>query len=174
MQQPDRGLAAVWKRLACHGPLHRRAKQTTQGDHETTIAHSLRQPDYTIDRALCRFDRTRYRTAKQVTGVLPLHRGGPVTRSSHERTSQTGRSWLGLLFRLTARAAISPRLAIDLWRTAWAFRARDWHRSAPFLPLPPKEYVRWRMDTAYGDERAVPSVEDVIRFARWRREVMHL
>jgi hypothetical protein len=30
------------------------------------------------------------------------------------------------------------------------------------------------MYTAYGDEAAVPPGEDVIRFARWRREVMHL
>jgi len=30
------------------------------------------------------------------------------------------------------------------------------------------------MHTAYGDEEAVPPVEDVVRFARWRREVMRL
>jgi taurine--2-oxoglutarate transaminase len=28
-------------------------------------------------------------------------------------------------------------------------------------------YTRWRMYTAYGDERAVPPLEDVIRYARW-------
>jgi hypothetical protein len=30
------------------------------------------------------------------------------------------------------------------------------------------------MYTAYADEGAVPPVEDVIRFARWRRETMGL
>jgi hypothetical protein len=30
------------------------------------------------------------------------------------------------------------------------------------------------MYTAYGDEEAVPPVEDVIRFARWRRRLMRL
>jgi hypothetical protein len=30
------------------------------------------------------------------------------------------------------------------------------------------------MYTAYADENAVPPVEDVIRFARWRRETMGL
>jgi hypothetical protein len=30
------------------------------------------------------------------------------------------------------------------------------------------------MYTAYGHEDAVPPLEDVIRFARWRREVMRL
>jgi hypothetical protein len=30
------------------------------------------------------------------------------------------------------------------------------------------------MHTAYGDERRVPPVDDVIRFARWRREILKL
>ena len=63
---------------------------------------------------------------------------------------------------------------MDLLRLAWAFRAREWYRRPPFLPLPPKEYMQWRMHTAYGDEGAIPSVGDVVRFARWRREVMRL
>jgi hypothetical protein len=75
---------------------------------------------------------------------------------------------------LGGRAVINPRLALDLLRTAWAFRARYWYRRFPFMPLPPRAYLRWRMHTAYGDEDAVPPSEDVIRFARWRREVMHL
>jgi len=59
-------------------------------------------------------------------------------------------------------------------RLAWSFRARDWYHRFPFLPLPPPEYVRWRMFTAYGDDQAVPAPDDVIRFARWRRRVMGL
>jgi hypothetical protein len=81
---------------------------------------------------------------------------------------------LKLALALTARALISPRLALDLLRLAWSFRRRGWYRHAPYLPLPPREYMRWRMYTAYGDEDAVPPVEDVVRFARWRREVMRL
>jgi hypothetical protein len=83
-------------------------------------------------------------------------------------------SWLRLTIRLTVRAIVNPRLAIDLLRTAWAFRAHQWFRRPPFLPLPPRSYMRWRMYTAYGSEDAIPSAEDVIRFARWRREVMRL
>lgn len=85
-----------------------------------------------------------------------------------------GRSWLGLTARLSARALINPRLALDLTRTVWAFRARNWWRKPPFLPLPDPTYLKWRMYTAYADEHAVPPVEDVIRFARWRRETMGL
>ena len=73
-----------------------------------------------------------------------------------------------------ARAVVRPRLAVDLVRTGWAFRRRKWWQTTPFLPLPDRDYLRWRMFTAYGDEDAVPPVEDVIRFARWRRETMQL
>jgi hypothetical protein len=83
-------------------------------------------------------------------------------------------TWLSLTLRLAARAAVNPRLAVDLLRTTWAFRRRRWWRKPPFLPLPDREYLRWRMYTAYGDEAAVPPVQDVIGFARWRRETMHL
>lgn len=83
-------------------------------------------------------------------------------------------SWGHLVGRLAMRAVVSPRLALDLLRTGWAFRRRGWWRVAPFLPVPDPTYLRWRMYTAYGSEAAVPPVEDVIRFARWRRETMGL
>lgn len=86
----------------------------------------------------------------------------------------SSRAWAALAARLALRAIVRPRLALDLVRLTWSFRARDWYRHAPFLPLPPRDYLRWRMVTAYGDEDAVPPLEDVVRFARWRREVMHL
>lgn len=72
------------------------------------------------------------------------------------------------------RGLVNPRLAIDLLEAAWAFRRRGWWRRSPFLPLPDRDYLRWRMYTAYADEAAVPPPEDVIRFARWRRETMGL
>ena len=37
--------------------------------------------------------------------------------------------------------------------------------------MPDRTYLRWRMLTAYGDPDAVPPIEDVIRFARWRRDL---
>lgn len=83
-------------------------------------------------------------------------------------------SWGALTLALTGRALTSPRLAIDLIRTAWAFRRRGWITQAPFLPVPDPKYLRWRMYTAYGHEDAVPPVADVVRFARWRRETMGL
>jgi hypothetical protein len=81
-------------------------------------------------------------------------------------------TWPRLALVLAGRAILRPRLAVDLLRTGWVFRRRDWWRTAPFLPLPDREYLRWRMYTAYGHEDAVPPADDVVSFARWRRETM--
>jgi hypothetical protein len=83
-------------------------------------------------------------------------------------------SWLGLTARLATRALLRPRLALDLLATGWAFRRRSWWVRPPFLPLPDREYLRWRMYTAYADEDAIPLADDVVRFATWRRETMGL
>jgi hypothetical protein len=77
------------------------------------------------------------------------------------------RSWRRLVLALAARAVTNPALAADLLRVAWRFRRRGWYWRAPFLPLPDRRYVRWRMLTAYGDPDAVPPAADVIRYARW-------
>lgn len=88
--------------------------------------------------------------------------------------SKTAGTWGALALSLVGRAALNPRLAVDLLRAGWAFRRRDWWKRPPFLPAPDPTYLRWRMYTAYGSEDAVPPARDVIAFARWRRETMHL
>ncbi|HSE27418.1 MAG TPA: hypothetical protein VLA95_04260 [Gemmatimonadales bacterium] len=81
-------------------------------------------------------------------------------------------SWAALAGGAALRALVNPRLALDLLRAAWAFRRRRWWARAPFLPLPDRTYLRWRMYTAYGSEEAVPPLDDLIRFVQWRRETM--
>jgi hypothetical protein len=76
-------------------------------------------------------------------------------------------TWPRLVVALAFRALRHPTLAADLLRVAWRFRRRGWYRRPPFLPLPSRGYVRWRMYTAYGDPDAVPSADDVVRYARW-------
>jgi len=46
-------------------------------------------------------------------------------------------------------------------------RARRWYSRAPFLPLPPRSYVDWRMETAYGHEGAAPTADEVVRYVLW-------
>lgn len=69
-----------------------------------------------------------------------------------------------------ARAALArPDMIPDLLGAAWAFRRRGWYRRPPFLPLPSRRYLRWRVETAYGDPDAVPSPGEVREFLRWAR-----
>ncbi len=44
-----------------------------------------------------------------------------------------------------------------------------WWTRAPFVPLPDREYVRFRLETAYGAD-ATPDVADVVRYLEWCRE----
>lgn len=37
----------------------------------------------------------------------------------------------------------------------------NWYRHAPFLPVPPRDYLEWRFHTAYGSRR--PSIGVVLR-----------
>ena len=64
-----------------------------------------------------------------------------------------------------------PSLWPALLAAAWAFRPRGWHRRPPFLPVPSRAYLRWRMETAYGDPDAAPPVEELARFVAWSAEM---
>lgn len=62
-----------------------------------------------------------------------------------------------------------PSLALPLLRAAWRFRRRDWYRRPPFLPLPPAEYLEWRLETAYGGADRLPDPSELRRYLRWTR-----
>ena len=71
-----------------------------------------------------------------------------------------------LILRLVARLAPHPLRAARAVRAGWRFRARGWLLRPPFLPLPPLEYMEWRLHTAYGAGR-LPAPEEVERYLRW-------
>jgi hypothetical protein len=75
--------------------------------------------------------------------------------------------WLRLSTSLVLRSLRHPSTGVALLRGAWRFRRRSWWRRVPFLPLPDRTYLRWRMHTAYGEHDTVPPADDVIRYARW-------
>ena len=64
-----------------------------------------------------------------------------------------------------------PGLWPAMLSAAWAFRSRGWYRKPPFLPLPSREYMRWRLETAYGDPEAVPPRDEIVRFVTWSAEM---
>jgi hypothetical protein len=72
-----------------------------------------------------------------------------------------------MLSGILGRALSRPRLAFAMLRAAWRFRARGWWRRPPFLPLPPRDYIEWRMHTAYGDQGRAPTAAEVDSYVRW-------
>ncbi len=86
----------------------------------------------------------------------------------------TALSYARLIFRLALRLAPHPLRALRALRAGWRFRARGWLRRPPFLPLPPREYIEWRLHTAYGATGA-PQPREVERYLHWvdrmRKEV---
>jgi hypothetical protein len=76
-------------------------------------------------------------------------------------------SWPGLIATLAWRGVRDPRTGAALVRVGWRFRRRDWYRRVPFLPMPDRDYMKWRMYTAYGDADMVPPADDIVRYSRW-------
>ncbi len=72
-----------------------------------------------------------------------------------------------LAARMLGRALLRPKLLFLMVRVGWRFRRRDWHRRWPFLPLPPADYLAWRMHTAFGDDGTEPAAEEVEAYLRW-------
>jgi hypothetical protein len=75
--------------------------------------------------------------------------------------------WMRLIGALIVYSLLHPVDGVRLLRVYWRFRRRNWYRRFPFLPVPSRTYLRWRMHTAYGDEDVLPPVEDLVRYARW-------
>ena len=78
------------------------------------------------------------------------------------------RTGMGSVYSGLAKLALRrPRLIPVMLATAWAFRANRWYRRPPFLPIPSKEYMMWRMETAYGKGITIVPFEDLERYLRW-------
>ncbi len=61
-----------------------------------------------------------------------------------------------------------------LWPTAVRVVRRTttpgWWRRRPFLPVPDRDYLRFRMVTQYGDAEHPPDPGDVLNYLAWCRD----
>jgi hypothetical protein len=69
-----------------------------------------------------------------------------------------------------AAVARHPSLWATGARQALVLAAPGWWRHRPFLPLPAPDYLRFRLQTAYGGagDRA-PEPADLVTYLRWCR-----
>ena len=62
----------------------------------------------------------------------------------------------------------------SLWITAltqlFRLTPRRWWARAPFLPVPTREYIRFRVLTQYGERGHTLEVADVLSYLRWLKE----
>jgi hypothetical protein len=72
-----------------------------------------------------------------------------------------------LALRFAGLALRRPSLLRAALGAAWHFRARDWYRRPPFLPLPPADYLDWRLHTAFGDAGERPDERLLARYLKW-------
>ncbi|MDK1018072.1 MAG: hypothetical protein QGD89_01525 [Actinomycetota bacterium] len=60
-----------------------------------------------------------------------------------------------------------------LWPTAvgavFAFAPRFWWKRAPFLPLPDRSVMAWRVTTAFAHPDMTLASSDVVSYLQWRR-----
>jgi len=67
-----------------------------------------------------------------------------------------------------ARAlAARPRLWPAAVRQGRALVPDRWWRRRPFLPVPDRQWLRFRMTTAYGDPGAPVDVDDLLTWLAW-------
>lgn len=94
----------------------------------------------------------------------------PDARSATRSATSTGQA-LDLTW--VARAAIGVAARPWLWRTAVrqvvVLARPGWWRRSPRLPLPDPAYLRFRLQTAYGDGERPPSPDDVVTYLHWCR-----
>lgn len=77
---------------------------------------------------------------------------------------------MGSVPAVLAAIAARPRLWPVALGTARSLISRSWWRRRPFLPIPDRQWLRFRIVTAYGgDGTAAISADDVIAFLEWKR-----
>lgn len=77
------------------------------------------------------------------------------------------RGWGRVLLVVLARPLLWPTALVQAARLV----PRGWWRRPPFLPRPPRRYVRFRTLTAAGDAgRAAPDPAEVLTWLRWCRD----
>ena len=74
---------------------------------------------------------------------------------------------------LSLRATLAVVVRPSLWGTAivqlFRLARPGWWRRAPFLPVPDRDYLRFRLETQYGDPEHRVEPADLLAYLRWCR-----
>jgi hypothetical protein len=76
--------------------------------------------------------------------------------------------------RSAALVAARPALWATAARQAVRLARPRWWQRAPFLPLPDRDYLRFRFETQYGTgPRVHPDPHDLVAYLEWCRTMPH-
>lgn len=78
-----------------------------------------------------------------------------------------------MTLRAVLAVAMRPWLWITAVRQALRLAAPGWWRRPPYLPRPDDAYMRFRLETQYGDRRD-PEPDDLVTYLEWLRTERHL
>ena len=71
------------------------------------------------------------------------------------------------------RAVLSVLARPWLWGVGvtqvFALAPQGWWRRRPFLPVPDRQYLRFRLQTQYGDPDREPEPADLLSYLEWCR-----
>ncbi|WP_419841498.1 hypothetical protein [Candidatus Poriferisodalis sp.] len=97
-------------------------------------------------------------------------RRSPTPYSLHAWSSLRG--WGSLrVWKLPAAVAMRPRLWCTAARVGLRMIPPRWWARAPYLPVPPRAYLRFRLQTALGSENSTTlEAADLIRWLEWCRQ----
>ncbi len=65
--------------------------------------------------------------------------------------------------------AVRPWLWATAARQAVRLAPHGWWRRRPFLPFPDAAYLRFRLQTQYGDSEREPEPDDLVAYLEWCR-----
>ncbi len=74
------------------------------------------------------------------------------------------RNWLRKSFLAVVRR---PDLWLVSFVQVFSLIPANWWQKKPFLPVPDKHWIEFRMETAFGDPNNRPSPQDTISFLEW-------
>ena len=71
--------------------------------------------------------------------------------------------------RAVAAVAVRPQLWATAVHQAVLLAPPGWWRRPPFLPLPDRAYLAFRLETMYGGATPFPEPGDLVGYLRWCR-----
>jgi hypothetical protein len=64
---------------------------------------------------------------------------------------------------------VRPSLWFTAVRQAFRLAPNGWWRRPPFLPIPDVRYLRFRLETQYGDAMHATEPQDLVTYLAWCR-----